>query len=276
MNIVRTLVLVVAVAVAGGSASAVDELIIGEATTAPGSTTALPIFLSHDGPVQGFQTALTYDNTLLTLHDVTFDGLDLPAMLQPDTVEFFLFNVDDNVAPLTGWGAAAALFDSTSPFNAQVLMPGTNQSILNYHFEVVNDPALIDTSIPVTFENGYGPPPGINNVITVNQTSIFPDLFNGQINIVDQVPFIRADVNGDSVVNIADGVFLIIYLFSGGPAPLCFASGDANLDGGLDISDMIFILFYQFLGGPPPAAPFPGCGVPPVPGTLDCANGGSC
>ena len=124
--------------------------------------------------------------------------------------------------------------------------------------------------------DGFGPPPGINNIITVNQTSIFPDLVDGQINIVDQVTFIRADANGDSVVNIADGVFLILYFFGGGLAPLCFSASDANDDGGLDISDMIFVLFFQFLGGPPPAQPYPGCGVEPTTDALDCQFVASC
>lgn len=275
MNIARILILVAAVTVAGGSASAVDILKVGDTTAAPGSLAMSPILVTHDGPVQGFQTAVTFDNTLLTLNEVTFDGLDLPAMLAPNTVEFFLFDIED-VAPLTGWGASAALFDSSSPFDAQVLLPGVDQSILNYQFSVVNDPSLVGMSIPVMLTNGFGPPPGINNVLTVNQTSVFPVLMDGQINIVDQVTFVRADANGDSVVNIADGIFLILYFFSGGPAPSCFSAADANDDGGTDISDMVFILFFQFLAGPPPAQPFPGCGVEVTPDALDCQFVGSC
>lgn len=89
------------------------------------------------------------------------------------------------------------------------------------------------------------------------------------------------DVNNDGVFNADDPKFVLVYLFSGGGAPVCDA--DANGDGRVDIADPIFMisrladatcaaatvgnvdgkglitlvdvhyyLNYLFLGGPPP------------------------
>ena len=75
--------------------------------------------------------------------------------------------------------------------------------------------------------------------------------------------FIRADSNGDGIVNITDGIFVLNFLFLGGPAPPCQDSADSNDDSLLNITDGIFILNFLFLGGPEPPAPSPGCGVDP-------------
>jgi hypothetical protein len=72
------------------------------------------------------------------------------------------------------------------------------------------------------------------------------------------------------VLNITDGIYVLNYLFLGGPAPPCLAAANANGDGVLNITDGIYILNFLFLGGPPPAAPYPDwddpdvdCVVPP-------------
>ncbi|MBN1441262.1 MAG: hypothetical protein JXA90_01070, partial [Planctomycetes bacterium] len=51
----------------------------------------------------------------------------------------------------------------------------------------------------------------------------------------------------------------------------CLRAGDSNGDGDLNISDPIYLLAYLFLGGPAPPPPFPECGAaPPPPGELTC------
>jgi len=92
-----------------------------------------------------------------------------------------------------------------------------------------------------------------------------------------QVNFIRGDGNGDGIVNIADGVFLLVNLFAGGMNPNCNDAADANDDGSIDVSDVISILGFQFNGTSPPPAPFPACGVDPTDtDTLGCASYNAC
>jgi hypothetical protein len=60
------------------------------------------------------------------------------------------------------------------------------------------------------------------------------------------------DANGDGIVDIADVVYLLNYLFAGGPAPVPLAAGDATCDGVVDAADVVYLLNYLFVGGPPP------------------------
>jgi hypothetical protein len=69
--------------------------------------------------------------------------------------------------------------------------------------------------------------------------------------------FLRADPNDDGSVNITDGIYVLNFLFLGGPPPTCRESSDANDDGGVNITDGIYILNYLFLGGPDPVDPGP-------------------
>ena len=75
--------------------------------------------------------------------------------------------------------------------------------------------------------------------------------------------FVRADANGDGGINITDGIFVLNFLFLGGPPPPCEDAADSNDDGGINITDGIYILNFLFLGGPEPLPPYPGCGVDP-------------
>ncbi len=63
------------------------------------------------------------------------------------------------------------------------------------------------------------------------------------------------DVNGDGVVNSADVVYLINYLFIGGPAPEPLEEGDVNCDSTINVVDVVYLINYLFIGGPPPCQP---------------------
>ena len=63
------------------------------------------------------------------------------------------------------------------------------------------------------------------------------------------------DVNGDYAVNVGDAVYVINYIFKGGPAPTPLAAGDANCDQAVNIGDAVYIVNYIFKGGPAPCCP---------------------
>jgi hypothetical protein len=70
-------------------------------------------------------------------------------------------------------------------------------------------------------------------------------------------PYLCGDANADVKVTVSDVVYLINYLFKGGPAPLCppapyLTCGDANGDGKVTVSDVVYLINYLFKGGPPP------------------------
>lgn len=60
------------------------------------------------------------------------------------------------------------------------------------------------------------------------------------------------DVNGDEIINSADVVFLINYLFKGGPPPVLLYVGDVNLDSVMNSADVVYLINYLFKGGPAP------------------------
>ena len=86
------------------------------------------------------------------------------------------------------------------------------------------------------------------------------------------VPFIRADRNGDAIIDLSDPVATLLHLFQGGTAPSCRDAGDANDDGLIDIADALYTLNFLFTGGPAPPFPFPFCDEDPSPDDLDCAE----
>jgi hypothetical protein len=62
------------------------------------------------------------------------------------------------------------------------------------------------------------------------------------------------DADGNDIVNIADGVYLISYIFGGGPAPDPIVAGDADCNEIVNISDAVYLIAYIFGGGPEPCA----------------------
>jgi hypothetical protein len=63
----------------------------------------------------------------------------------------------------------------------------------------------------------------------------------------------RGDVNNDGIVNIGDVVYLVSYLYRGGPAPVpTLSEGDVNCDGIVNVGDIVFLVSYLYRGGPVP------------------------
>jgi hypothetical protein len=59
-----------------------------------------------------------------------------------------------------------------------------------------------------------------------------------------------ADANG--IINISDAVYLISYIFAGGPAPEPMTAADADCNQIVNISDAVYLISYIFGGGPAP------------------------
>jgi hypothetical protein len=57
------------------------------------------------------------------------------------------------------------------------------------------------------------------------------------------------DADSDEGINVADVVYLINYIFKGGPAPEPLCKGDADADGAVNIADAVFLINYIFKGG---------------------------
>ncbi len=63
---------------------------------------------------------------------------------------------------------------------------------------------------------------------------------------------ICGDANDDGAVNVGDAVFIVNYIFKGGPPPQHNPAADANCDGTVNIGDAVHLINFIFKGGPAP------------------------
>jgi len=82
--------------------------------------------------------------------------------------------------------------------------------------------------------------------------------------------FVRGNADGNGSEDLTDGVFVLNYLFQGGPRPASLDAADSNDDGTVDLTDAVYFLNYLFLGGPPPLSPHPQAGSDPTHDQLGC------
>ncbi len=69
--------------------------------------------------------------------------------------------------------------------------------------------------------------------------------------------YVCGDADGSGSITIGDAVFLINYIFGGGPAPNPLVSGDSDCSGSISISDAVYLINFIFGGGPAPCASCP-------------------
>ncbi len=67
--------------------------------------------------------------------------------------------------------------------------------------------------------------------------------------------YLCGDANLDQTANIADAVYMINWIFKGGPAPVPIEAGDANCDSQTNVGDAVYLINYVFKSGPPPCCP---------------------
>jgi C1A family cysteine protease len=68
--------------------------------------------------------------------------------------------------------------------------------------------------------------------------------------------YVPGDANGSGQAESGDVVYLIAYMFRGGPPPNPMAAGDPNANCAVEGGDVVYLISYLFKNGP---APLPGC-----------------
>jgi len=83
--------------------------------------------------------------------------------------------------------------------------------------------------------------------------------------------FVRGDADANGEIAVTDGIYILNFLFTGGPPPSCANAADADGRDDISLSDGVYVLNFLFLGGTPPLAPWPECGAnPDVDASLIC------
>jgi CubicO group peptidase (beta-lactamase class C family) len=94
--------------------------------------------------------------------------------------------------------------------------------------------------------------------IRCNDTSVPAKADTAYLQVrVIQEPIHCGDADGSGIISISDVVYLINFIFGGGPAPNPINAGDADCNGIVNISDAVYLINYIFAGGPAPCAACP-------------------
>ncbi len=107
-----------------------------------------------------------------------------------------------------------------------------------------------------------GPDSGLTYTVSVftllsGDENVGNDFGGATMSTIGDPIFLCADINGDGTgPDISDLVYLVSYMFAGGPPPPFPVATDVDGSGfGPDISDLVYLVGYMFSGGPPPDCP---------------------
>ncbi len=87
--------------------------------------------------------------------------------------------------------------------------------------------------------------------------------------------FRRGDVNADGLVDLADALGVLNYLFRRAAEPSCVRAADADDNGRVNVSDAVVILLHLFAGGGPLPEPT-ACGLDTTGDSLSCYDAAAC
>jgi hypothetical protein len=134
------------------------------------------------------------------------------------------------------------------------------------------------TDLYVLLDNSYAPSggfvPGSGKIVTIDDAGVVTEFASGLdapshmtfdtsgvlyvsagIDILKIFASNCGDADGSGGGDIDDVVYLITYIFAGGPPPIPYEAGDVNCSGAVDIDDVVYIINWIFQNGPPPCDP---------------------
>ncbi len=210
---------------------------VGDYTVNPGDTDIIIIIYGvWNTTISGYSIGFQYPHEIMTIVEVTNVGT-----IGEDA---FIFQYSEEGPGLLSIGAAW--------FPGNYKPPGSG--IL----------AIIIIDIDGNAESGdypldlgvFGGNPPVDCAYSDEfSSSITPDLTDGTLTVID---YICGDVNWypgippPYTIDISDLVYMVSYMFQGGPSPYMECLMDVNCDCSVDISDLVYLVSYMFQGGPPP------------------------
>ncbi len=220
-----------------------NTMSIDDQTVAPGDTNVIiPVNGEWDQTISGFSIGVQFDSTVFTIVNV-----DNTGTIAEDA---FVFQYTEPSPGLLSIGAAW-MPGSYKPAGSGILA----KIIVDVDGDAIPGDYIWDLG------NFGGAPPVECAYSDENSIVFYPDLTDGTITVSSD-EFICADVNHDGTgPDIVDLVYLVTYMFQGGPLPPWLCECDVNGDGtGPDIVDLVYLVTYMFQGGP---APVDDCCDPP-------------
>ncbi len=130
-----------------------------------------------------------------------------------------------------------------------VLLAGPLEHMLSLHFR----PSLVDkTPRTLCVDSSFIPPSGDFVFVNYQGDALTPEVVGSKCWVIRPL---CGDANGDEQVNVGDAVYLINFVFNGGPAPNPIESGDENCDGQTNVADAVYLINYIFRDGLGPCCP---------------------
>ena len=216
------------------------------------------------GPTTGFSMALQHDPQYLTIESVVAGGA-LSELNGGAGPEFF------SVQLLTNGWTVETYYSSTEnltiwnidPFYPLLATYSTVSSAFSAQ-ECVATSLDWSSGLGIANETMYDS--AFDPVISAT-------LFDESVLIVPaDLLLLRGDCNLDGAINLADGIFILNYLFLSGAEIDCADGCDNNDDGENNLADAVYILNYLFANGA--AIPPPGnfCGIDTTDDALVCSE----
>ncbi|MCP4568586.1 MAG: hypothetical protein GY841_13495 [FCB group bacterium] len=126
----------------------------------------------------------------------------------------------------------------------------SNSPPFSFYIGKIDDPAIYDRVLTASEIDAIYSAGSMGKCCT-DETDVRCDCFLAggcDDNCCDEA----GDANNDGPVNVGDAVYMINYVFKGGPEPECKAEGDANGDCTLNVGDAVYLINYVFKGGDSP------------------------
>lgn len=222
-----------------------------------GSGTLSFSYQDEDDNIQGFTIAACYDCDL-NLVQGSFDIAG--SIVEAVGAEFVSHQVDNDCSDgETGELIIGILCDAAPPFDGQTL-PTTAVPLLVGSIDYTVDAgAACDSHLAVDFCNGINGNGNValNNNVVINWSSVQNYTMNGtSVCVSPEEIFQRGDCNSDDKTDLADAAATLASQFLGYSIS-CADACDANDDGLVNMADSVFTLSWLFMFGPEQPAPGP-------------------
>jgi hypothetical protein len=203
----------------------------------PNSQVVLNVYVFNDEQVGGFGVPLAFPDTFthldITCDSVSFVGTRAESAQYKNSDSRSIENAKNRLVVWAYW-------------NAGSLISGSG-SVAKIFFTTGPD---WDTTLDVPVDTTVWPPETRLEFSTVTGWPFFPVFVKGCLRYAE---FLSGDANRDRLIGVSDIVYLVNYLFKGGPSPIPLAAGDTNCDGYVSVADIVYLINYIFKSGPPPA-----------------------
>ena len=225
---------------AGVDPSVRDTIFINSITSYSSYNGFVPVYFFNDELLAGIELTLTYDSPDLMIDSFSFVNsrienytLKGADQLTSTSITIYSYALSEGLLP-TGTGLLGHLFFSYIPnISPQTVSIDTiTVTISDREFSTAFSDESANAFTPFVI-------PGALSIQT------------GSCCLGDRG---NVDNSPDDLVDIADLVYMVQYMFRDGPEPVCAA--EANCDGSIDeitdIADLVYMVQYMFSDGPPP------------------------